>query len=202
DGDQQCDARQVQGHGEAHEPLRRDLRHHEHDRAGQQHVARMVVETHPVVVPGAVHGEQARAREQEHGESKGTVETLQHGGHALADRRLVKYGGHAQLSPGPPPNGRGASKAGCYDPGPAMKILVVDDHPLYRSGVVYTLQNLPERVEVVECSSVEAAFERMDQGGPVDLMILDLQMPGYQGIDMVRAVRHMWPVVHVIVCFG
>ena len=83
-----------------------------------------------------------------------------------------------------------------------MKILVVDDHPLYRSGVVYTLQNLPERVEVVECSSVEAAFERMDQGGPVDLMILDLQMPGYQGLDSVRAVRHRRPDVPVLVLSG
>ena len=33
-----------------------------------------------------------------------------------------------------------------------MKILVVDDHPLYRSGVAYTLQNTGLAVDVVECS--------------------------------------------------
>jgi len=83
-----------------------------------------------------------------------------------------------------------------------MKILVVDDHPLYRSGVVYTLQNTGLGVDVVECASLEAAFERLDQGLTVDLMILDLQMPGYQGLDSVRAVRTRRPEVPVLVLSG
>ena len=107
----------------------------------------------------------------------------------------------AELSPGPPPNGRGAVRPGCYDP-PAMKILVVDDHPLYRSGVAYTLQNTELGVEVVECSSLEAAFERLDAGPAFDLMILDLHMPGYQGLDSVRTVRSRRPEVPVLVLSG
>src|SRR5262245_6101821 len=83
-----------------------------------------------------------------------------------------------------------------------MKILVVDDHPLYRSGVVYTLQNTGMDVEVVECSSIDAAFARLDQGQAVDLMILDLQMPGYQGLDSVRTVRSRRPEVPVLVLSG
>jgi DNA-binding NarL/FixJ family response regulator len=83
-----------------------------------------------------------------------------------------------------------------------MNILVVDDHPLYRSGVVYTLQNTGLDVEVIECSSLDAAFQRLDAGLQVDLMILDLQMPGYQGLDSVRAVRSSRPDVPVLVLSG
>ena len=74
-----------------------------------------------------------------------------------------------------------------------MNILVVDDHPLYRSGVVYTLQNTGMDVHVIECSVLDTAFQRMDDGLAVDLMILDLQMPGYHGLDSLRAMRSRRP---------
>ena len=83
-----------------------------------------------------------------------------------------------------------------------MNILVVDDHPLYRSGVVYTLQNTGLDVNVIECSSLDTAFQRMDAGLQPDLMVLDLQMPGYQGLDSVRAVRNRRPEVPVLVLAG
>jgi DNA-binding NarL/FixJ family response regulator len=81
----------------------------------------------------------------------------------------------------------------------AMNILVVDDHPLYRSGVVYTLQNTGLDLHVVECAMLSTAFERLDAGLRADLMILDLQMPGYAGVDSVRAVRGRRPEVPVLV---
>jgi DNA-binding NarL/FixJ family response regulator len=83
-----------------------------------------------------------------------------------------------------------------------MNILVVDDHPLYRSGVAYTLQNTGMEVSVVECSSLDAAFQRIDEGLQVDLMILDLQMPGYSGLDSVRTVRGRRPELPVLVLSG
>ena len=83
-----------------------------------------------------------------------------------------------------------------------MNILVVDDHPLYRSGVVHTLQNTGMAVNVVECAALDTAFQRLEDGLAVDLMILDLQMPGYQGIDSVRTVRSRWPEVPVLVLSG
>ena len=83
-----------------------------------------------------------------------------------------------------------------------MNILVVDDHPLYRSGVVYTLQNTGMAVDVVECASLDAAFQRLDAGLRPDLMILDLQMPGYRGVDSVRGVRARHPDVPVLVLSG
>ena len=83
-----------------------------------------------------------------------------------------------------------------------MNILVVDDHPLYRSGVVHTLQNTGPDVHVVECAVLDTAFQRIEDGLQVDLMILDLQMPGYSGLDSVRAVRTRHPEVPVLVLSG
>ena len=83
-----------------------------------------------------------------------------------------------------------------------MNILVVDDHPLYRSGVAHTLQNTGMGVTVVECASLEAAFQRLEAGLQVDLLILDLQMPGYAGVDSVRAMRDRHPDVPVLVLSG
>lgn len=80
-----------------------------------------------------------------------------------------------------------------------MNILVVDDHPLYRSGVVHTLQNTGLEVQVLECATLDVAFQRLDDGLQVDLMILDLQMPGYAGTESVRDVRSRRPEVPVLV---
>lgn len=83
-----------------------------------------------------------------------------------------------------------------------MNILVVDDHPLYRSGVVYALQNTGQDVNVVECAALDTALQRLDSGFAADLMILDLQMPGYSGLDSVRTVRSRRPEVPVLVLSG
>jgi DNA-binding NarL/FixJ family response regulator len=80
-----------------------------------------------------------------------------------------------------------------------MNILVVDDHPLYRSGVAYTLQNSGQDIQVIECAVVDAALARLDAGLQADLMILDLQMPGYSGLDSLNAVRARRPEVPVLI---
>ncbi|MCG2595337.1 response regulator transcription factor [Ramlibacter sp. XY19] len=80
-----------------------------------------------------------------------------------------------------------------------MNIFVVDDHPLYRRGVAYTLQSSGQDIHVDEFPVVDAALARMDEGQQADLMILDLQMPGYSGIDSLNAVRARRPEVPVLV---
>lgn len=80
-----------------------------------------------------------------------------------------------------------------------MNILVVDDHPLYRSGVVYTLQNTGRDINVIECAVVDAALAKLDAGLEADLMILDLQMPGYSGLDSLTEVRRRRPEVPVLI---
>jgi DNA-binding NarL/FixJ family response regulator len=80
-----------------------------------------------------------------------------------------------------------------------MHILVVDDHPLYRSGVVHTLHATNGDLDVAECGSVAAALERLDGGFPAELIVLDLNMPGSQGLDALRTMRARRPDVPVLV---
>lgn len=80
-----------------------------------------------------------------------------------------------------------------------MNILVVDDHPLFRIGVVHTLQNSGPDVHVVEFAAVDAALAGLDDGLTADLILLDLQMPGYEGLDSLRTVRTRRPEIPVLV---
>lgn len=74
----------------------------------------------------------------------------------------------------------------------ALRILVVDDEPLARQRVLDLLDGEPEVEVVGTASSGRAAVERIREGG-VDLVFLDVQMPGLTGLDVVREVgaEHM-----------
>ena len=80
-----------------------------------------------------------------------------------------------------------------------MKVLVVDDHPLYRSGVAHTLHGTVQGLEVIECASVGTALDQLDGGLEVQLMILDLQMPGFHGTESLRTVRARRPEIPVLI---
>ena len=75
--------------------------------------------------------------------------------------------------------------------GPAegpVRVLVVDDHPLFRAGVRAALQAEAGIVVVDEADDGAAALERMG-GGDLDVVLLDLAMPGTSGLEVLRARR-------------
>jgi DNA-binding NarL/FixJ family response regulator len=76
--------------------------------------------------------------------------------------------------------------------------MVVDDHPVVREGVVAILSTQPELIVVGEAASGEEAVERVPLLKP-DLMLLDLEMPGIDGVEVIRRLRSMMPHVKVIV---
>jgi len=64
-----------------------------------------------------------------------------------------------------------------------MRILLADDHPLFREGVKPVLEKLDPDAEIIEAVDFPSAFEAMRHGGEMDLALLDLYMPGMSGID-------------------
>jgi two-component system nitrate/nitrite response regulator NarL len=68
-----------------------------------------------------------------------------------------------------------------------MKILVADDHPLYREAVRVQIERLFDDVAVFEVSSLEEAVAvSSGPGGPFDLFLIDFHMPGMSGEALSR----------------
>lgn len=79
-----------------------------------------------------------------------------------------------------------------------MKILVVDDHALVREGLLATLRQLGPKVETVGAGDASAAAAVLD-AEDIDLMLLDLMLPGTKGQTFLPVVRRRFPTVPVVV---
>jgi len=81
-----------------------------------------------------------------------------------------------------------------------MKILLVDDHPVFRSGMALTLMSLFDGAEIVEAGDitrVNAFLEAAET--PPDLLVLDLLFPGFDARANFPALRRRLPVTPIIV---
>ncbi len=80
-----------------------------------------------------------------------------------------------------------------------MKILLADDHPLFREGVKPLLLKLDRRVTLIEAVDYPSAFTAMHKAREVDLALLDLYMPGMSGLEGVIRFRAAFPDIPVVV---
>ena len=78
-----------------------------------------------------------------------------------------------------------------------MKILVVDDHILFREGLVGMLNNHPDISVVGEAATVRGAIEKTLELHP-DLVLLDISLPDGTGIDALREILVRQPDTKVI----
>lgn len=78
-----------------------------------------------------------------------------------------------------------------------IEILVVDDHPMFRQGVVNSLQLMPEFKVVGETSSGEKALELALALMP-DVVLLDVSMPGWNGIVTAERIALACPATTII----
>jgi DNA-binding NarL/FixJ family response regulator len=79
-----------------------------------------------------------------------------------------------------------------------MRALVVDDHPLIREIVSAVLAKTFGEVTVASEATLEAALARAEAQHP-DLVVLDLGLPGCQGLDAVSRFRSQFPQVRTVV---
>jgi DNA-binding NarL/FixJ family response regulator len=83
-----------------------------------------------------------------------------------------------------------------------MKILLVDDHALFRDGMRYVLQQLPEEVEIMEAGDFAEGLKLATQHPELDLALLDLNMPGSEGPISIRYFHQRYPHIPVVVVSG
>lgn len=79
-----------------------------------------------------------------------------------------------------------------------IQILTVDDHPLLREGIAAVIHGEPDMVIVGEAANGGDAIEMFRSKRP-DVALMDLQMPGLNGIDAIVAIRQEHPQARIIV---
>lgn len=78
-----------------------------------------------------------------------------------------------------------------------IKVLIVDDHPILRHGIKTMLFTFDDIVVVGEAGNGSETLARCDETNP-DVILMDVVMPGMNGVDTTRAVLKRYPQVKII----
>ena len=78
------------------------------------------------------------------------------------------------------------------------RILIVDDHPMTRAGLVHLINHQPEMVVDGEAEDAAQALDLLASKRP-DLMLIDITLPGKSGLELVKDVKAMHPDLPMLV---
>jgi DNA-binding NarL/FixJ family response regulator len=81
---------------------------------------------------------------------------------------------------------------------PLLRVLLADDHPVFRKGLRALLTSLPEATVVGEAADGEQAIQMVAECEP-DIVVMDLNMPGVNGVEATRRILAQRPGIRVLV---
>lgn len=79
-----------------------------------------------------------------------------------------------------------------------MKVLLVDDHVLFREGLSLLLPSVMPDIEIYEAGTINEAMQRISLSGNMDLILLDIGLPDTTGTDGVALMRERYPEIPVV----
>jgi DNA-binding NarL/FixJ family response regulator len=82
---------------------------------------------------------------------------------------------------------------------PHYRLVIADDHPLFRGALREAVAGLFDHVEIGEAGSFDDVARLLEKGGEVDLILLDLTMPGVRGFSGLMYLRAQYPSVPIVV---
>ena len=82
------------------------------------------------------------------------------------------------------------------------RLVIADDHPLFRGALRESVGGLFGQVEISEAGSFDDVSKLLEAGSDVDLILLDLTMPGVRGFSGLMYLRAQYPSVPVVVVSG
>lgn len=80
-----------------------------------------------------------------------------------------------------------------------MKVIIADDHALIREGLERTLNSFEEEISVIHAEDRDTVLEALSLHDSVDMLLLDLYMPGSNGLELLRHVCQCYPTIPVVV---
>src|SRR6266705_7225334 len=83
--------------------------------------------------------------------------------------------------------------------GESTRLVIADDHPLFRGALREAVSGLFEDVDIAEAGSFDDVAKLLEKGGEVDLILLDLAMPGVRGFSGLMYLRAQYPSVPIVV---
>jgi DNA-binding NarL/FixJ family response regulator len=82
------------------------------------------------------------------------------------------------------------------------RLVIADDHPLFRGALREALSGLLPGSDIAEAGSLEEVMKLLDRGDEIDLVLLDLAMPGVRGFSGLMYLRAQYPGVPVMIVSG
>jgi DNA-binding NarL/FixJ family response regulator len=79
-----------------------------------------------------------------------------------------------------------------------IKVLLADDHPLIIAGVRRTIEHLDDMEVVGEANAGPALMQLVERRRP-DIVLMDLRMPGVEGVEAIERIRQDWPSVKIVI---
>ena len=81
----------------------------------------------------------------------------------------------------------------------STRLVIADDHPLFRGALREAVSGLFEKPDIAEAGSFEDVTRQLERGAEIDLILLDLSMPGVRGFSGLMYLRAQYPSVPIIV---
>ncbi len=79
------------------------------------------------------------------------------------------------------------------------RLVIADDHPLFRGALREAVSGMFEDVDIGEAGTFDEVAALLDRSGEVDLILLDLAMPGVRGFSGLMYLRAQYPSIAVVV---
>jgi DNA-binding NarL/FixJ family response regulator len=83
-----------------------------------------------------------------------------------------------------------------------MRILIGDDHALFREGINRLLEQIFPDAEYIQAATYDETIAHCSSQQPPDLILTDLQMPGWPGFECISHIRAMLPETPLVVVSG
>ena len=80
-----------------------------------------------------------------------------------------------------------------------LRIVIADDHALVRGGLALLIEMASPGAEVLQANNMTQVTDYLEENKSIDLLMLDLMMPGMQGEIDIKTISQSWPDIPIII---